>query len=245
MTMQAEVLGDESIGRQKALRVAGSFEPLHPALSLPSGLVRVLGAVVEVAMLPMFYAGENLAFSRSVTLQFVGDNDAGNIPQALEELAEELLRSLLVSAALDQDIEHVSFLIDGSPQIVMFAFNRQYHFIEVPLVTRPWTATTELIRIRLAKLAAPFADRFIRHDDATFQEELFYIPKTQTEAKVQPHSVAHDLDREAVMFVFRVGTGNVHAGITSHPPGSCKPLTKLTMPSVTQFLEFLAKIEDH
>ncbi len=56
MATQAEVLRDGTIGRQEALRVAGRFEPLHPLLSLPSGLVRVLGAIIEIPMLAMFHS---------------------------------------------------------------------------------------------------------------------------------------------------------------------------------------------
>ena len=37
------------------------------------------------------------------------------LAQAFEELLEELLRRLLVAAALYQDIEHVVVLIDGPP----------------------------------------------------------------------------------------------------------------------------------
>jgi hypothetical protein len=104
---------------------------------------------------------------------------------------------------LYQDIEHVSFLIDGSPQIVTLSFDRQKHFIQVPLVPGPWTATPELVGVLLAKLATPLADRFIRHDDSTFQEQFLDIAETQAEAKVQPHGVANDLDRKPVILIFR------------------------------------------
>ena len=71
-------------------------------------------------------------------------------------------------------------MIDCPPQIVPFPFDGEYHLIEVPLVTKPRTPAPELIRVRLAELAAPLADGLIRHRDATFTEELFHIPETYT-----------------------------------------------------------------
>jgi hypothetical protein len=85
---------------------------------------------------------------------------------------------------------------------VPFPFDGEHHFVEMPLVPRSWTAATELIGIRLAKLATPLADGFIRHPDATFTQELFDIAEAQTKPKVQPHGVADDLDRKAVILIF-------------------------------------------
>lgn len=63
-----------------------------------------------------------------------------------------------------------AILIPCSPQIVMFALDRQKYLIQVPLVAWPRTAATELMSIRLTKLAAPFADRLIGHGHAVFQQ---------------------------------------------------------------------------
>jgi hypothetical protein len=43
---------------------------------------------------------------------------------------------------------------------------------------------TELIGIRLAKLAAPRPDRLIGHRDAAGKQELFNIPITEAKAAV-------------------------------------------------------------
>jgi hypothetical protein len=51
----------------------------------------------------------------------------------------------------------------------MLTLDGQKHFIEVPLVSRPGAAVTELIGIFLAKLTAPLADRLVGDDDSAFQ----------------------------------------------------------------------------
>jgi hypothetical protein len=43
--------------------MAGRLESLHAPLTLACGLMRVLGAVVEIAMLAVFHPWENLALS--------------------------------------------------------------------------------------------------------------------------------------------------------------------------------------
>jgi hypothetical protein len=68
----------------------------------------------------------------------------------------------------------------------------------------------DLIRLRLAELAAPLPDGFIRHDDAPGEQELFHITVAETEAAVQPDAMADNLGREAVVCV-RVGwSGSMH-----------------------------------
>ncbi len=69
MPARAEVLRDGTIGREEALGLAGGLEPLHAPLPLAGGLVRVLGAIIEITMLPMFHPWEELSFCRSVAPQ--------------------------------------------------------------------------------------------------------------------------------------------------------------------------------
>ena len=79
MPMRADVLRDRTIGRKKTLRLTRGFEPLHPPLPLPCGLVRVLCTIIEIPMLAMFDSRQNLSLSRSVALQFVGHDHARDV----------------------------------------------------------------------------------------------------------------------------------------------------------------------
>jgi hypothetical protein len=74
MTTRAEVLPDVTVNREEALSVAGGLKPLQVVLALTSGLVGVLGTIVEIPVLAMFHAWKNLAFGRFVALEFVGDD---------------------------------------------------------------------------------------------------------------------------------------------------------------------------
>jgi hypothetical protein len=85
---------------------------------------------------------------------------------------EELLGRFLVATTLHQDIEDVSVLVDGTPEIVPFTGDREEHFGQVPLVPRPGPGATQLIGICLAKLPAPFADGLIGHEHAMDEQEF-------------------------------------------------------------------------
>jgi hypothetical protein len=56
--------------------------------------------------------------------------------------------------------------------------------LHVPLVAGPGASVTRLIAIVLAKLATPLANGLIRHDHATFKQQLFDITEAQTEPEV-------------------------------------------------------------
>jgi hypothetical protein len=62
MPSGAGVLGDGPVDGEEPLRVSWGLEPLHPPLSLARRLVGVLGAIVQIAMLPMLHTIRTRAF---------------------------------------------------------------------------------------------------------------------------------------------------------------------------------------
>jgi hypothetical protein len=53
MPARAEVLGNRTIRGEKPLCLSWGLEPLHAPLPLAGGLVGVLRAVIEIAVLPL------------------------------------------------------------------------------------------------------------------------------------------------------------------------------------------------
>ena len=184
MTARAKVLSDRTIGREETLGRAGGFGSLHTPLPLACRLVRVLGAIIAIPMLPMLDSWQYLALGGSVALQSISDDHARDVGEPFAQFAEELLCCLLIAPALYQAIQHVAVLIHHPPQIVMLALDGEYHFVDVPLVTVSRTAAPELIGVLLTELTSPLANRLIRHSNATFTQELFHIPEAQTESEV-------------------------------------------------------------
>jgi hypothetical protein len=117
MPTWTEMVGDGPRSREKTLGLARGFAPWPARLPLPGGWVRVLGALSERPMVAMFHSREQLALGCSIALEFIGDDTPRHVRQACEQLAKDLLCGLLVPPTLDQDIQHISVLIDGTPEI--------------------------------------------------------------------------------------------------------------------------------
>jgi hypothetical protein len=84
MPSSAEVMRDGTIGGEEPLRVSSGLEPLHPALSLAGGLMRMFRAVVHIAMLAMLDARQELTIGRPIALQLICDQYAWDVSQAFQ-----------------------------------------------------------------------------------------------------------------------------------------------------------------
>ena len=163
--------------------------------------MRMLTPVIEIAALAVFPSRQQLLLRGTIAVQLVGDEHPRHVLQALQQLAEELLGGLLVPTALRQNVEHRAILIDRPPQVVPFAIDHKTHLVQVPRVARLGPSMPELIRLGLAKLAAPLPKRLIRHENTMSGEELFHIAVAETEAKRDPDGMADDLRWISVMFI--------------------------------------------
>jgi hypothetical protein len=114
MALWAKMRRDGTIRCQKALDIPWGFEPLHAPFPLAGRVVGILRTVVQIPVLPMFHTGQDLAHGRPIAFEVIRDDDPWDVPQPLEQPAEELLRGCLVPATLDQDIEDVALLVHGS-----------------------------------------------------------------------------------------------------------------------------------
>ena len=201
-----EVLGNRTIGGKETLGVPRRFKPLYPLLPLAGGLVRILREIIQIAMLAVLHPRQDFPLGGPRAFEVIGDDHPWNVLAALEGLAEELLGGLLVPPPLYEDIEHGAVLIDGPPERVALLVDREKDLVQVPCVTRSWTAATQLIRKLLAERAAPFPDGFVRHDHPTDEQEFFHIAVAERETVVEPDGVADDLPREAMMLI-EIGRG--------------------------------------
>jgi hypothetical protein len=219
---RGKVRRDGAIGGEKALGVPGRLESLHLSFPLARGLVRVFRAVVEIAVLTMFYTRQKLTHRRLIAPQLVSHQHQRDAGQAPEEPPEELPCRSLVAPRLDQNFEGVTILIHCPPQVLTAPLDGQKHFVQVPLVPRPGRPATQCIGVRLPKLATPIAHRFICEDDAALGHQLFDVAIAQTKAELQPDRIADDLSREPMTLV---GVGCrwwIHAASMPYQTGAGK-----------------------
>src|SRR3954453_20528307 len=111
-----ENVGDLIMGGKEALNLPRRLEPLHDPLSSSGRLMGVFGPVIEALVAPMLDPGHDLPLGRGVALQLVGDKHTRCATVLLEELAEQAFGGLLVTSALDENIENEPVLVDGTPE---------------------------------------------------------------------------------------------------------------------------------
>ena len=78
-----------------------------------------------------------LRYGSGVAPRFVGNDPQWFGALAAQQSAKESLCGTLVTMRLYQDVDHVSILIHGPPQILLLAVESDEDLIQVPLVTEP------------------------------------------------------------------------------------------------------------
>jgi len=181
--------------------VARILEAPHPPFPLPRGLVRVLGPVVQSPMLPVLDARQHLSQRRPVAGEFVRNQHARHKRKPLEQLPQEFHGCPRIAPPLDQDVEDVAVLVDGPPEGVLDAVDRDEDLVQVPLIARTRATSAQRVGIRLAEFLAPLPDRLVGDDHAPLSQQFFDVAVAEGEAEVQPDRVADDCGREAMALV--------------------------------------------
>ena len=118
MSPDSEEIQHESVDREKPLRVRSGFEQAHLSLALSRRLMRNLCAIVRVSVRAMGDGRHDRSVRSLVAAQLVGDQSPRLTLLALQQLAKKTFGSPAVTTRLDEDIEDVAILIDGTPEIV-------------------------------------------------------------------------------------------------------------------------------
>jgi hypothetical protein len=167
-------------------------------------VVRILGRVVG-------NQGHDIPMCDAVAAQLVGHETHGFLSLTLQELSEESPRRTPVPAGLDEKVDQVTVLVHGAPQILALTVDRDEDFVQEPRIAESTLSAFQPPGVVGAKLPAPLPNGFVRHDDASFGQQILDIPEAQTVSVVQPHGVADDLRRKAMPKV--AGSTSVHPGI--------------------------------
>jgi hypothetical protein len=117
VALQIEGVVDRSVDREKALSRRRRFETLHLPLASSHRLVGVLRPVVLANALLMASAKPEMAARSPVGPKSIGDEHARRIALLPEELAHQPKGGCLVALGLDEQVEDLTFAVDGSPKV--------------------------------------------------------------------------------------------------------------------------------
>src|ERR1700732_5511514 len=134
----------------------------------------------------------------AVGAQLVGRHPCRREALFAEQLAHQLDGRRSVSTALDQDLEDLALVVDGTPQIHALARDPDDHFVEMPTIARSRTAPPQTPSDRRSEFEHPTANALVGEIEPTLGKQLLDIAIAQGETKVQPHGVLDD-DRRKTM----------------------------------------------
>src|SRR5258705_7516199 len=92
--------------------------------------MRIFRSVVPILLLVVLEAEQQFGPGCTVTLQLVCDDRARDVLQALQQLAKEFLRCLLISGCLNQNIQHVAS-INCAPKVMEASGDFEEYLIRV------------------------------------------------------------------------------------------------------------------
>src|ERR1700722_10529873 len=192
--------------------------------------MRVLSPIVHALVLAMLHGKAHLRPRGAVGTELVRDHDAGRRGCRLQELCHEPLRRAAVSTALDEDVEGKAILINGAPEPVWLAGDRDDDLIHMPFVAASRRALADLISERLAELLSPLAHGLVGHANPAGRQYLLDHAQAQGKPEVEPHRITDDFRRKAMAAIEGFTSarhGSAYATIRSRS-------VKLTVPTESQ-----------
>src|ERR1700732_3807061 len=134
----------------------------------------------------------------AVGAQLVGRHSRRREALLAEQLAHQLDGRRPVSTALDQDLEDLALVVDGTPQIHVLARDPDDHFVEMPAITRSRTAPPQSSSDRRSEFEHPTANALVGDVEPTLGKQFLNIAIAQGEAQVEPDRVLNHGRRETV-----------------------------------------------
>ena len=140
--------------------------------------------IVFVLACSMDHGREDVPMCSRITLKLVGDQLPGCWSLMFQHLTKEAFSGSTISTLGDQNIDHVSILIDGPPKIEALTLDGDEEFIDVPDVAESSLFPTQSSGVGRSEFLTPASDRFVGDKDASLREQVFYVSKAQGEPMV-------------------------------------------------------------
>ena len=137
--------------------------------------MRIRRPIVFSQALLMVAGKSEMPEGSAVGAQLVGRHPGRREALFAEQLAHQLDGRRAVSTTLDQDLEDLALVVDGTPQIHMLAGDPDDHFVEMPAITRPRTAPPQSPSYRRSEFEHPTANALIADVEPTLGKQFLNI----------------------------------------------------------------------
>jgi len=127
---------------------------------------------------------KDLPMCSRITPKLVGDQLPGCLSLMFQGPTKEAFSGSTISTLGNQNIDHVSILIDGPPKIEALTLDGDEEFIDVPDVAEPPLLPPQISRVERSEFLTPVSDRFVGDKDSSLCKQVFYVSKAQGEPMV-------------------------------------------------------------
>ena len=117
MSARCEMVVDGGMDRKKALGGPGRSKALHRTFSSANANVRSFDAIILPFRLVMPSVEPQITKRCRIGSPFIGDDSSRCETMLLQKFAHQLQRRPFVAPRLNQDVEHLTVLVDRPPQI--------------------------------------------------------------------------------------------------------------------------------
>ena len=83
---------------------------------------------------------------------------------------------------MDEEVDQVTVLIHGAPEILALTVDRDEDFVQEPRIAESTLSAFQPPGVLGAELLAPLPNGFVRHDDASFGQQILDIPEARAGA---------------------------------------------------------------
>jgi hypothetical protein len=115
---------------------------------------------------------------------------------------------MLIAARLQENIYHVSVLVDGAPEILPLTLDFHEEFVQMPNVAHATLPVPEYTGVFGTELTAPLSNGLVGDYDPALCQQILNISEAQAETVVKPNSMADDSWRKSVSAI--VGSIGFH-----------------------------------
>jgi len=155
---------------QESLRLPCRLEPPHTAFSHTSRLVRKLCPVIGILTGIVNSLRNKFSMRNAIASQLVCHNLSRFAMMPFQQSLEETRSSCSVTTCLEKHIDHLAILVNGPPQVLLFAIYLHKHFVDVKCIAEPLMPTFQPFSILGAELVAPQTNRFISYGNTAFSK---------------------------------------------------------------------------
>ena len=157
-----------------------SAESGHRPFPSSKWKVRVLRAIVQPAASFLSFCRANLFQGSAIRTKAICDDDLGSTMLS-HCFLEEFQCSFFVTCLGNEAFQHLTLVVDSSPEVVPLPVDLHEDFVQVPLPTARLhpldPAFPDLVGKNRAEPPPPEADGFMAYVDAPFMQNILDIPQ--------------------------------------------------------------------